>query len=480
MNSAPESQAPESRNPIGWIILALLFLLLGFSAVSASLRPKTGVARPWIQEQSQLSSAMRLAALPGGEAQRDTVLHAVYARAASAAPADRMASRLRLVTGHILGKKNNPKDLARLRESQTAEVAQRLRRPLKPVEAEEVRERDVADRALVDGLGGEKTTQAQAERLAEKLPDHPFVYRLAEAEIRHTAGDKDALNRLPSTREVVSLVVMAGVLGLLALASIVAWIVFGVYQLNAGTKISAPPVVGAPTSGFALGNTTPTDADRLAIRAALLFGGFLIISQALGYVLRGLPQGVVTLLIASTMLAYVFAISKVPIMGKSITLADQGLRGPGYPRLIALGVFGFLLELPVTIAMGTVGTRIFSFLPAPEHPATTGLAQNPTLVNILSTLFFGAIVAPFWEEIMFRGSLFPALSRLLKSPWTGGFLSSLLFAAIHPQGPSLWLALGSVAAFSCALAYQTRSLWPSVVLHVCHNSTLLLLQVLMS
>ncbi|RYG48103.1 CPBP family intramembrane metalloprotease, partial [bacterium] len=232
--------------------------------------------------------------------------------------------------------------------------------------------------------------------------------------------------------------------------------------------------------GFPMPNMTATDADRLAIRAAQLFCGFFLIQILIAPFFRNLPEGAGTLASAVAMVAYVIAVSRLPIMGKPITLATLGLRGPGMPRLVGIGVFGFLLELPVSLGLGLLGAKIFSFLPAPEHPATNALFDTPSLLNILGILFFGAIVAPFWEEIMFRGALFPAVSRLAKSPVVGGVVSCFLFAAIHPQGLALWFALASVAGFSCALVRYSRNLWPSIVLHFCHNATLLVLQVLIT
>ena len=59
-------------------------------------------------------------------------------------------------------------------------------------------------------------------------------------------------------------------------------------------------------------------------------------------------------------------------------------------------------------------------------------------------------------------------------------VSSFLFASIHPQGPVLWAALASVALFSCFLAQKTRSLVPSITMHLAHNTTLLALTLLVS
>jgi membrane protease YdiL (CAAX protease family) len=80
---------------------------------------------------------------------------------------------------------------------------------------------------------------------------------------------------------------------------------------------------------------------------------------------------------------------------------------------------------------------------------------------------------------MFRGLYFPALGRSVGLIASGG-ISSLIFAAIHPTGVAVWLALGSIGAVSCALSCHTRSVVPSIIMHGLHNTTLLVASMLIS
>ncbi|MEA2553045.1 MAG: protease family protein, partial [Fimbriimonadaceae bacterium] len=91
-----------------------------------------------------------------------------------------------------------------------------------------------------------------------------------------------------------------------------------------------------------------------------------------------------------------------------------------------------------------------------------------------------AVIAPFWEEIMFRGTILPALSTVLGRPLWGILLSSFMFAAIHPQGVPLWLGLGLIGGMNAMLAYQTKSLVPSITVHAINNSLVLALGLLIS
>jgi len=90
-----------------------------------------------------------------------------------------------------------------------------------------------------------------------------------------------------------------------------------------------------------------------------------------------------------------------------------------------------------------------------------------------------AIFAPLIEEPTFRGLLFPALTKVFRSPFWGVVISGIMFAIIHPQGPVVWPSL-AVIGISCAiLTRQTGSLIPAVVLHFCHNATIVALSVIL-
>lgn len=94
---------------------------------------------------------------------------------------------------------------------------------------------------------------------------------------------------------------------------------------------------------------------------------------------------------------------------------------------------------------------------------------GPTLAMFLVV----AGVAPFFEELLFRGFLFPVLAR-------GGRVtlalvaSALLFGAIHlqPAGLPILSTLGLVLALAVR---RTGSLWPAIWVHACWNGSLFLL-----
>jgi membrane protease YdiL (CAAX protease family) len=82
--------------------------------------------------------------------------------------------------------------------------------------------------------------------------------------------------------------------------------------------------------------------------------------------------------------------------------------------------------------------------------------------------FVGAIVAPFVEEVFFRGFLFQGFRQ--RYGWiTASLLSSLIFAAAHLDLVSLipTFILGNVLAYAY---HRSNSVWPGIFLHFLVNA----------
>lgn len=91
--------------------------------------------------------------------------------------------------------------------------------------------------------------------------------------------------------------------------------------------------------------------------------------------------------------------------------------------------------------------------------------------------FYGVIVAPFVEELFFRGFLYPALARRI-GVTVSVLLTALFFALMHWQqlahawAPMLWLFL--VGMVLTIVRARTKSLATSVLVHFSYNSTIFL------
>jgi membrane protease YdiL (CAAX protease family) len=91
------------------------------------------------------------------------------------------------------------------------------------------------------------------------------------------------------------------------------------------------------------------------------------------------------------------------------------------------------------------------------------IAPISTYARILAAVF----VAPFCEEIFFRGFVFPGLCEAMPAGWAI-VSSSLLFALAHADLGSfaVLFIIGLALAF---LRWRTKSLWPSIFLHFLNN-----------
>ena len=97
---------------------------------------------------------------------------------------------------------------------------------------------------------------------------------------------------------------------------------------------------------------------------------------------------------------------------------------------------------------------------------------------VRTAVFFIAIIAaPVFEEIVFRGILFPWLVRRAGF-WPGVMVVSVLFAAMHLHLPSL-LPLFLLSLLFCVAYARTRSLWVPIGMHACFNGVTIVLLTLM-
>lgn len=136
---------------------------------------------------------------------------------------------------------------------------------------------------------------------------------------------------------------------------------------------------------------------------------------------------------------------------------------------LALGSFaiGAVLALITEAASGLLQHWIPKSLPIEEY------FRTPSSAYALAA--FGILVAPFVEEVFFRGFLFPALARPL-----GVFLSTVItaggFALIHgEQLAHAWiplLLLFTVGVVLTLARAKTQSVAVSVLMHMGYNSTL--------
>lgn len=169
--------------------------------------------------------------------------------------------------------------------------------------------------------------------------------------------------------------------------------------------------------------------------------------------------------------------------------SDIGLhagRGPIVETLAGLG--GYAIALPLLVAGAIVMvilTRIFEGQGTPSHPAVEGIASAGPL-GILAVFLLACVAAPVVEEIMFRGVLYRHLrdatgrAGIVLSFAASAIISSVLFAAIHPQGLLFIPVLAGLAIGYCITRELRGSLWACMVAHALTNFVTVTLNVVLA
>lgn len=127
--------------------------------------------------------------------------------------------------------------------------------------------------------------------------------------------------------------------------------------------------------------------------------------------------------------------------------------------------------------LAAVAIQVASGLAAPKKKLPIEeLLSSPGAIYLLAA--FGILVAPFVEEVVFRGYLYPVLARAWGTS-AGILATALLFAAIHAQQLwGGWAQMALILLVGLILTYvraRTGSVLASYLVHLSYNATVFLL-----
>lgn len=175
-------------------------------------------------------------------------------------------------------------------------------------------------------------------------------------------------------------------------------------------------------------------------------------------------------------IAFIGSVYLLGLLRRRLPWSAVGLRVPDriwWVIAIAAGLIAIPLSGLVALLVQMLRGQPFN------NPQLPFLApEGFTWFGFLSMLLLGGVVAPFAEELFFRGVLYPWLRR-----WGVNFsivVSSVIFGAVHGElsVAASAVVLGLIMAW---LVERSQSLWPAVIVHIINNSVkIILLYVLLA
>ena len=303
-----------------------------------------------------------------------------------------------------------------------------------------------------------KPKKDEALALLKQIDGNELSERIAMVQVKESFGDKKIRSKTFDPAKTFGLAFIA-VVGFIGFGiGMVLWYVYFV-ERQAGKMLP---------KGIPMATIDWAKADRLIFVALVTFISFAAASRGFGY-LADHGTKVIELLVYVPIFITLGICFSVPIFGWRITPKAMGISSERLGENIGWAFGAFFANIPIMFVFLLLTAALSKILPGGGHPVSEELMNNPKPAELVKLFFLACVVAPIWEEIFFRGLLFPAFAKAFRSPLYGALLSSFIFASIHPQGLLGIPVLMGVALMLCMVSYQTKSLVGNMILHGLHN-----------
>lgn len=146
-----------------------------------------------------------------------------------------------------------------------------------------------------------------------------------------------------------------------------------------------------------------------------------------------------------------------------------GLTAKDFWKNVKRGIVGYLALIPILFAILLVlsfAAQFFSYEPEPQAVVQIYLKGSSDNILFIFTLFV-ALVGPVIEEIFFRGFTYTAFRDRFGVRWAT-IASAFLFALLHMNFIA-FIPIFFLGVFLAVLFEKTRSLVPSMTVHMTHN-----------
>lgn len=185
--------------------------------------------------------------------------------------------------------------------------------------------------------------------------------------------------------------------------------------------------------------------------------------------------------IPAAQLATTFVISAIMVVLVTLVNRRRGgswaaTFGMGFRQLrkLSLSPLFYLATLPILMLAAKAWHLLLQYgfgVKIDLQEVARIFTQELSWLQILYILM-AVFVAPFFEELMFRGMVFPYLAKRVGLAG-GTALVSLLFAGMHFHLPS-FVPLFLLSAALCLVYWRTGSLWVGIGMHAIFNGVTIL------
>lgn len=210
-----------------------------------------------------------------------------------------------------------------------------------------------------------------------------------------------------------------------------------------------------------------------------------IAQQTTEEVVSGINIG--TLLLSTIVAELAIVSSYVFFAKRNIRINAKELLGfqnfnPKHVGLSAL--LGVALFLGLQLVATLVG-KIFSE-PITSSDTSTNVTSGTGILGAIALFFIVPILAPFVEEMLFRGVVLNGLSLGGMKNITAIIISSFFFSIVHFQGFStptdvfILIWIGFMAICQAVIFLKTKSIYNTIAIHIAYNSITVIVPLILS
>lgn len=293
-----------------------------------------------------------------------------------------------------------------------------------------------------------------------------------------------------ATKDVQTQDALAGQ-GVVAMVALVAFLVLGVLVALLGfVALGVMAVMGI--QGRLVGVQPPTaPAGKYAAVFAIWMGSFFLLHKGPSWVMHvASTEAALGISIVGSVISCGIALWSARMMGITWSqfLADTGLTRPRFSDLL-WGVVCYFMAVALLIVGLCVVFVLLAMTGSPSLKASHPIQQmvsDTGWFGLVLTYVVASVCAPLFEELFFRGALYQNL-RATWGPWVGALgagavatmVSSVVFAAIHPQGLIFVPVLGALAVAFCLMREWRGTILPGMWAHGINNAIMITLNILL-